>query len=214
VNAANRLLGVAVGLVLLALGVLGILAGSGLLPGVDPDGPVLSDEFRTRWHEWGGWAVAGTIAAGVLVALLGLWLMLAERRRPGGRTLADLVWRTAPDTEAATGTGQVDTDATGTGQVGTEATGHVHVGAAALNRALTRDLQAIPAVDRARVHLTGRRDQSQLRLRLRLASDADLTELHRHVDAVLHRFAATTGLRPEVGDVDVQIADRAASRVR
>jgi len=207
VNAANRFLGVVVGLVLVALAVLGVLVGTGRLTGVERDEPILSASLSERWHDAGNWAIAGTIVAGAIVALLGLWLLISELRRSGGRSMPDLVWRT----EISEGTpGAADTEP----EPSPSSAGRVRVDTSTLNRVLAKDLQGIPGVDRASVHLTGQRDHTQLQMRLLLASGVDVADLHRHVDSVLRRFAATTGITPEVDDVAVQVGARPTSRVR
>ena len=203
-NAANRFLGVVVGLVLVALAVLGVLVGTGRLTGVERDEPILSASLSERWHDAGNWAIAGTIVAGAIVALLGLWLLVSELRRPGGRSMPDLVWRT----EISEGAAETEPEPL------PSSAGRVRVETSTLNRVLAKDLQGIPGVDRASVHLTGQRDHTQLQMRLLLASGVDVADLHRHVDSVLRRFAATTGITPEVDDVAVQVGARPTSRVR
>jgi hypothetical protein len=69
-------------------------------------------------------------------------------------------------------------------------------------------------VRHATVLLTGDRDYPEVELRLAVTPDADMGDLGHHVDRAMVRFRRTSGLRPEVADVIVQIADRARQRVR
>lgn len=190
-NTANRALWLVVGLILLAVGVLGTLASLGRL-GVDRDMPVLAPAAISRWRDWGGSAPAVTIAAGLVVALLGLLLLQAQLRRHGGPDLPDLL--VAPEAPAPE-------------------PGRTVVAATALDQALSRDLQAHRRVRRAAVHLIGKPQRPELRVRLAVTPDADLAELRTHLDHALLRLASTSGLRPDRGEVVVSMGGQHSGRV-
>ena len=92
-NRGNRVLWSVIGLVLLAAGVLGVLASQGWLPGVDPDRPILTSATVRRWNSWGNWAFVGTTALAILLAVLGVLLFSRQLRRGAGVRLRDLLVR-------------------------------------------------------------------------------------------------------------------------
>jgi hypothetical protein len=195
-NAGNRILWIAFGVLLSAIGVVGTLASLGRLPGVDSGRLLIAPADADRWRGWDGWAFGVTIAAGLIVALLGFLLLRAQLRGRGGADLPDLVREPHPSS--------VDSSTV---------TGRTHVASSALSHALTRDLQADRQVRRAAVRLVGAHQRPELLVRLAVTADADLGRLHDHVDAALSRFAATSGLRPHLREVSVRIADEQPARV-
>jgi hypothetical protein len=176
---ANRLLWTIVGLVLLLGGVALALASRGVL-GSASTTALVPPEFQRRWHAAGGWAFAAAIAAALLVALLGWLLLRAELRGRGGTALPDPLLE--------------------------RPTGRISVTIVALRHALASDLQNHPGVRRAGVELTGRLRHPVAYLRLTVAPEADLGEVREYVDAALDRFANTSGFRPELADVTVNLA--------
>jgi hypothetical protein len=202
VNTGNRVLWIAIGAVLTAAGALGVLASRRW-----GQRTVLGPEAVRRWHDWGGWAVAAVIVAGLLLAVLGFVLLRAQLRGRGGAPMADLVLpnrRPDPAPEE-----REDEVLTGDPFV----PGRLRISSGALQHALTRDLSAHATVRRAAVRLVGDRDHPEALVRLNVTADADVTRLRSHVDSALDRFAATSGVRPTVHDVVVTMADQAPARV-
>src|SRR5690606_18417281 len=85
-NTANRVIWTIVGVILLALGVLGVLASLDRLPGFDASTPLLSDEVTSTWRSWGAWAPIVSIVVGLLLIGLGILLFRAQIRRKRGIT--------------------------------------------------------------------------------------------------------------------------------
>ena len=182
-DTVNRLLWGFIGLVLLAAGAFGVLASLGRIPPVARSA-VLWDE---RLVPTGNRAAASAIAAGLLLAALGIGLILLELRRRRPRAMPDLV--------------RADT-----------APGRTRITAATLDHALATDLRSSPSVKRAGAYLSGDAREPAVALRLVVASDADLGALRGHVDAALRRFGTTAGLDPHIREVAVRIGTREPAR--
>lgn len=193
----NRTLWTVIGLVLLAAGVTGLLAGYGVLSFVDRQQVVLPPELIAGWNRNEGRWLAVTIVGGLLVALLGLLLLRAQFRRRGGPTMPDLYMPMSPEPAEAP---QPD-------RGGTE------VASRALHRALQRDFESDQQVRDAAVRLTGPPDHPRLLVRLAVAADTDVARLADHVDRVMHRFTTTSGVQPDLSEVVVRIPARAPARV-
>jgi hypothetical protein len=191
-NTANRILWAIVGLLLLALGVSGTLASLGRLPSVPADWVLLPLGRNATWHRFGGWAPAATILAGLVVMLLGWLLLRAELRRRTGRAMHELVLPSA----AVPGGGATV------------------VGSGTLEKALSRDLARTRPLTGATAYLTGDPTRPMLTLRLAAAPDANLGQVKDIVDGALHRFAATSGVSPRIGEIDVRIAAPSGSPSR
>lgn len=176
----NRVLWALVGLVLLAAGVLGTLISLGRFPWVRSSSAVLGPSAADRWRSAGAWAFVVTIAAGVVIALLGALVLKAQFRRRYRTTLPDLV--------------SLDSDP-----------GRTRVGATTLDHALTLDLESHPRVRRVAAHLVGESQDPAVTLRLVVAPDANVDDLRNHVDRALDRFGHTAGLRPRLDTVEVKV---------
>jgi len=194
VNTANRVLWSILGGVLVLAGVVGILASQGWLPGVSQHRLLLPSDTGATWNRWGGWAPALAIAAGVVLALLGAWLLRAELRVHARPSLPDTDLRTPRRPDRVGGRTQVDT--------------------AVLARAMRRDLQSEPAISSAHVRITGRPEHPEVSLRLEVAQGADLHPVHDHVDRALQRLAATMPGAPTIDEVLVSSARGGAPRRR
>jgi hypothetical protein len=236
-NAGNRVLWIAIGVVLTGAGVVGLLASLGRLRRVDNGTFLLGPVAAQRWHSWGGAAPALAIAAGLLVAVLGFLLLRAQLRGPGGAPMPDLVLPGEPPGDPILGSpdaiapmglaptglalGAPDPDGpdnihSGPYVVGPGAgpvPGRTQVASRALHHALVHDLQGGDRVRRAAVRLSGEPEHPELLVRLDVAADTDIARLHSHVDGALDRFAVTTGIRPHLHDVVVRMADQAPARV-
>lgn len=222
-NAVNRTLWIVVSLLLIGLGVTGVLAHYGRLPGTDPDLPLLSPDARDQWNAWGTWAIAATIAAGAVLALLGLLLVRAQLRRRGRTDMPNLEVRgepamLTPNTPAWPANAPRPTadaplsDAAAQSRV--FIAGTLRVEAGALRHALAVDLRHQRGIEHADVRLTGHADDPHLRVWLTIDPDADLTELRERIAGVVDRFTATAGRRALVDEVTVRVPNRPPARVR
>jgi hypothetical protein len=191
VDTVNRVLGSIIGVVLAAAGTFGVLASLGRIPSIARDAPL----WNERLVPTGNRAAAIAIAAGLVLAALGIALIVLEVRRRRPRAMSDLV--------------SADT-----------APGRTRVTAATLDHALAIDLRSAPEVKRAAAYLSGDARDPAIALRLVVASDADLAALRGHVAGALLRFGTTAGLDPRIREVAVRIRTRetapepAAPRVR
>ena len=195
-NTGNRVLWIAIGVVLTAAGVLGALASLNRLPFLRSDRVLLGTDAAGRWHSWDGWAVAATIAGGLLVAWLGFLLLRAQLRGRGGAPMPDLVLPAREPEVLTVGehANTVELDAVDDGQSFVELVpGRTRVASRALHHALTRDLQSGGQVRRASVRLVGDRAQPEVLVRLAVSPEADAGRLRSHVDGALARFAVTSG---------------------
>ena len=186
-NAANRTLWIVIGVLLLGVGVAGALASLDRLPGINADASVLPTSLNARWRDWGFWAPAASIVIGLVIAVIGVLLLRAELRRRGGRAMPDM---DVPDGR-----------------------GHTRIASRTLVRALSSDLSRDRDIADARVRLTGRPDQPRLLLRLLVSPSADLRQLRGFVEGALTRFTTTTGIDPQVADVEVRMSAGSVSRV-
>ena len=220
-NTANRVLWAIIGLLLLALGVLGALASLDRLSGVDANSAVLPARLDQTWRDLGAWAPLLSIAVGLLLAILGGLLLRAQLRRRGRGNrrdvgLPDVVVPALPvaATDSDTVSGAVsDTDSGAVSAAAMLGRGSTRIASDTLSKALSRDLLRNPDVDSATAYLTGTTTAPKLFLRLTVSPVADLSRLPDVVNGAVERFAATTGLRPEVADVDVRVSDQRLSRV-
>jgi hypothetical protein len=187
-NTANRVLWAVVGVLLLALGVLGTLASLGRLPWLKSGTALLPTSLNANWHRFGFWAPLVAIAVGVVLVALGLLLLRAELRRRSHRPMPALVLP-AP----------------------TPGGGTTFVGSDTLEKALSRDLARSRHLTDATAYLTGDPSRPTVALRLAVSPGADLSQVKHVVDGALHRFAATSGVSPTVSDVDVRVAAATAS---
>ncbi|MEU5611334.1 alkaline shock response membrane anchor protein AmaP [Streptomyces sparsogenes] len=151
----NRSLLAVAGLVLLGGGLLVLFAGldvyrrHDLVPPVGwplttPNDVLLGSADRARWSSQGWWWWPAVIAALVLAALLALWWLLAQvsRRRPGSLPVGG----TPP-------------------QEGVELRDH------ALSDAIAAEAGALPGVEHAAVHITGRPAHHRTHVRLTLTPE-------------------------------------------
>ncbi|MDP8978248.1 MAG: alkaline shock response membrane anchor protein AmaP [Actinomycetota bacterium] len=167
-DTANRLLLGLLGLVLIAAGVIGLLAGAGLVPLLEPAEiyEELVSGFQERAYLW--WPVS--VAAAVVIALLGLMWALRQLivRRPGG-SLGDVV-------------------------VSADDRGRTSVSAKSLASAAAADLRRVPGVVDSTVRLVNDPHRPDLRARLDVRPDADLDKVRRGADEVAERLEAVLGV--------------------
>jgi hypothetical protein len=184
VDTANRVLWGFIGIVLLAAGAFGVLASLGRIPPVARSAAL----WNERLVPTGSRAAAIAIAAGLVLAALGIVLIVLELRRRRPRAMSDLV--------------SADT-----------APGRTRVTAATLDHALAADLRSAPSVKRAAAYLSGDARDPAIALRLVVAPDADLAALRSHVEGALRRFGTTAGLDPRIREVAVRIGTQEPTRL-
>jgi hypothetical protein len=205
-NTGNRVLWSIVGAVLLAAGIVGVLASQGRLSDVDKGQPLLTTGMIDRWNSSSALSAGLTIAGGLLLAILGALLLRAQLRGRGGSAMRDLTFQPslAPEEPGPT--------TAGPGQQ--PDSGRTEVASSALHHALERDLQTDRHVRRAAVRLTGGSQRPQLRVRLAVTPDADIARVASHLDRAVHRFTTTSGVTPDLSDVVVRIPAGTATRVQ
>ncbi|MEN3615471.1 hypothetical protein AAH979_39000 [Plantactinospora sp. ZYX-F-223] len=189
-NSAIRVLWTVVGLVLTAIGVVGLIASLGHLAGVDNQAPLLWSGLLRTWRDLDPWGLVILGVLGTFFAWLGSKLLgrvLRARRYP---VLGDLDLRSV--------TGQ-------TAAAGPALPGATRVRGARLARGLERDLARDPQVRRASVTLAGTAPRPELWIELQLNSRAGLTAVREHVAAAVERFRATSGLAPRRLEVTARI---------
>jgi membrane protein implicated in regulation of membrane protease activity len=192
----NRVRFALLGLLLLAAGVAGLLAGARVVGAPAAGSAVLPDWLVARWDRYHPWNLVAVGIAALLLAWYGWRLMRAQLRRGGGRAeMGDLEYR-------ATEPGHQDTNR-----------GRTTVRAAAISHSTENALERVRGVERALVGLFGSPYAPELRARLDVDANADLTQLRRNVSAVLERLAATTGIPPRSADITLRLVERQQARV-
>ena len=152
-------------LLLIAIGVVGLLAATGVLTVSDPSTLYSSLTQTTVTVTW--WWIAA-IALGVVLALLGLVLALRQLTRPGGPPLETVVIDRAKR-------------------------GSTTVKARAVARAVEQDLARLPGVVGSRVQLLTDGTPVRLRAALDLRSDADINEIRSRAAQPLERATDSLG---------------------
>jgi hypothetical protein len=194
----NRVLWTAIGAVLLAAGVLGLLAGTGRLSAVDSQRTALTPEMVSAWNRNETTATVVTIVGGLLVALLGVLALRVLVRGPRGATIGDLYFQQSPPMQDE--------------PVPVDPAGSTSVASRALHHALQRDLETNQQVRRAAIRLTGPTDHPQLAVRLAVAPDADIARVADHLGQAVDRFVATSGVRPDIADVVIRMPELTPSK--
>jgi hypothetical protein len=150
----NRAILGILGLLLLIVGALVVLAGTGVLATVLPiraDGPLLpADLSFPGWVPWAGAVLA------IVIGLLALrWLIAQTMRRP---TTSE--WQLAPDVHA--GATYIDSDTA--------------------TAPLAEEIAEYPGVHAATAHLTGPRQHPYLYVRVSADDQADISDLRHRID--------------------------------
>ena len=193
----NRVLWSIIGAILLAAGAFGVIVSQGWLSTIDRHQSLLTTGMIDPWNAHSGLAAGLTIAGGLIVAVLGFFLVRAQLRGRGGSLMRDLTFgapATPPSDEADTG--------------------RTEVASTALHHALERDLTTDRNVRRAAVRLTGPTQHPQLLVRLAVTPDADIARVAGHLDRAVQRFVTTSGVTPDLSDVVVRMPARAPERVK
>lgn len=184
----NRAVLILIGLVLLAGGGLSACLGGGLFGSTRADRAVF-DRTVVRWWNEGGWkSFAVVVAIGVIGAVLGSLLAVAQMRRNDAR-------RRSPNLAFPDADGQ---------------RGRTLLRSPSLSHTIESDLKNFPGVRKAMVGLFGNYPDIEMRTLLELDDNIKLDELASHVDGVLERVKSTTGTRPQ----PLQVTARFASAKR
>ncbi|MFD9271655.1 alkaline shock response membrane anchor protein AmaP [Streptomyces goshikiensis] len=187
----NRSLLAVAGLVLLGGGLLILFAGldiyrrQDLNPPADwplttPDDVLLGSADRAHWSSQGWWWWPAVIAALALAALLALWWLLDQlrRRRPGALPVGG----TPP-------------------QEGVELSGR------ALSDAIASEAGALPGVEHAAVHITGRPAHPRTRVKLTLTPQGTPgATLNALCEGPLSTAGRSTGSPPTPTEIRLQVA--------
>ena len=192
----NRIRFALLGLLLLAAGVAGLLAGADMFDAPAADSAILPDWLVARWDRYNPWNLVAVAIAALLLAWYGWRLMRAQLRRGGGRTqMGDLEYR-------ATEPGRQDANR-----------GRTTVRAAAISHSTEKALERVRGVERALVGLFGSPHEPELRARLDVNANTDLTQLRRNISAALEHLATTTGTPPRSADITLRLVERQQARV-
>ncbi|WP_144126537.1 hypothetical protein [Catellatospora sichuanensis] len=204
-NTGNRILWTVIGVLLTALGVAGVLAKLGRLPGTYQDSPLLWPGLVEQWRQWQPWTYLGVLVAGLIVAWLGSRLLRIQLRAHGRRHLPDLVFgRHNPHRLGDADDRSPSDDLYGTTQVRYRA----------IADCLERDLATTGRLQHADVMISGAADAPDMLLTLDTRPGADLNELRRHVQVALGRFTTTTGLTPAKVEISAGVHAGTPSRTR
>jgi hypothetical protein len=192
----NRVRLALLGLLLLAFGVAGLLARADVFGAPAASSAVLPEGLVARWDRYDPWNLVAVGIVALLLAWYGWRLVRAQLRRGGGRAqMGDLEYRAAEP-------GRQDADR-----------GRTTVRAAAISHSTEAALERVRGVERAVVGLFGSPYEPELRARLDVNANADLTQLRHNVSAVLERLATTTGMPPRSADITLRLIERRQSRV-
>jgi len=198
-NGGLRVLWTVIGLVLTAIGVAGLVASLGALPGLDAGAPLIWSGLLNLWRDISPWGLVVVALIGLLLAGLGFSLLRRQLRPRRGPAMGDL------DLQSVAGR---------TPGGGQQLPGATRVRGVRLARGLERDLARDPLVRKASVTLVGPAPQPDLRIELQLSPRARLAAIHDHVDAAVDRFRTTSGLRPRHLDITARIDNSGPARVR
>jgi flagellar biosynthesis/type III secretory pathway M-ring protein FliF/YscJ len=195
----NRVRLALLGLLLFAVGVAGLLVAADVFDAPTADSAILPEDLVARWdrydryHPW-NLVVVGVVA--LLLAWYGWRIVRAQFRRGGGRAqMGDLEYRAAESGRQDPGRGRTT------------------VRAAAISRGTEATLERVRGVERAAVGLFGSPYEPELRARLDVDANADLTQVRDNVSAALERLATTTGMPPRSADITLRLVERQQARV-
>jgi hypothetical protein len=148
------------------------------------------DPTVTRWWNEGGWeSFAVVTAIGVVLFLVGVWLVFGQLRRHDGRSHTPTV--TFPTNGSR---------------------GETTLRSSALADSVKVDLERAPQITRASVGLFGSYPAVEMRAVLTVVDDANLEDLSVRVDEALARMETTAGVRPD--PVQVTVGFKAVSSKR
>jgi hypothetical protein len=173
----NRLLWALVGLLLLAIGVAGIAAGSGILgPPLAQTAPVPTSLARQAIGPTDT-ALLTLAAAGSVALLVGLLLLRAELHGLRPARMPDLRYE-HPDREQ------------------TQRRGRTVVRGGGLEHGTRQSLEELPGVRSAQARLLGDSDRPDLLIELDVEARTQLSKLKSDVRRAIERFRLTSGRQP------------------
>lgn len=183
----NRAMLILFALLLIAAGVLGALAGFGVLGSATKHNALLSNRVGTYFSEHGDWlwpAIAGVAAIVALLALRWLVALLFSTDRTGDLTLT-----------------------------GDRTRGRTTLSAAALTGAVSHEIGSYSGVQSTRARLIGDQSNPTLVITASLEEAADLPGLRRRIEANAVRHARQAMDNPNLPvQLDLTITNRQASR--
>ena len=192
----NRVRLALLGLLLLAFGVAGLLARADVFGAPAASSAVLPEGLVARWDRYDPWNLVAVGIVALLLAWYGWRLVRAQLRRGGGRAqMGYLEYRAAEP-------GRQDANR-----------GRTTVRAAAISHSTEKAIERVRGVERALVGLFGNPYAPELRARLDIDANTDLTQLRRNISAVLEHLAATTGMPPRSADITLRLVERRQTRV-
>jgi hypothetical protein len=192
----NRVRLALLGLLLLVIGVAGLLVGADVFDAPAADSTILPEDLVARWDRYPPWNLVAVGVVALLLAWYGWRIVRAQFRRGGGRApMGDLEYRAAEPGGEDAGRGRTT------------------VRAAAISRGTEATLERVRGVERAAVGLYGSPYEPELRARLDVDANADLTQVRHNVSAALERLATTTGMPPRSADITLRLVERQQARV-
>jgi hypothetical protein len=183
----NRVLWLAVALVLMAMGGVGLSFSFGAWGQGAAHATIITHTVVGWWREgaWKSFAAAAFI--GFVFLVLGFALLWRELTPHQGHARLDDFLLLVPDSRVARG--------------------ETVVKAASLSHGLEGDLETIPGVERALVGLFGTTERLAIRVRLRVRDSADLEEVSRQVAEAVGRMARTGSLHTDDVEVTVSLVE-------
>jgi hypothetical protein len=181
----NRVLWSLVAAALLAVGIAGLLAGSGVIGMSAQHTTLLPQAGVHLWQQGGIGALVGLSAVGAVLSLCGAMLVRAQLRT-AGPAMADLVVPSRSDGARAE-------------------RGRTAVSGGTIATGFQRDLRRIPSVQGARVRMSGDVARPLVRARIDVVAGADLQDLREEVRQSIARLAATSGAAPVALDVTLRL---------
>lgn len=212
----NRVLWSLVALVLAIGGGGGLAFSLGALGSSSAHADVITSTLARQWHRGGNYSFAVASAIGLVLVIAGLGLAAAELSRDAGRSrLEDFtVGEPTPPVPASRGgKASVGGGAGSSHRPGAKAPGFTLVSASSLASAVEADLTRIAGVQDATVRLIGKPNDVELRARLDLEDDADLSSLEALAQACMKRLATTSGVHPSPIDLTLTLAPPKHPRV-
>jgi hypothetical protein len=182
-TAFHRGIWIAIGLLCLAAGVAGLVAGLGYL-GAELQRTGLPGLMASRLQLPGPRTLLAGVLGGLVLLILGLLLLRAALRLPRAPSPPDVRLRSQSEDRGA-----------------------IRLRSGALRRALERDLERLPGVEAASVVLTDFQTTDELQIRLDLDGYSQLPDIRERLDRALKRLTTTVGSSPSGVEVLVRLRE-------